>query len=298
MVFALRASTRFLGMLLVGCLLLCRTAAASVVVLHPNSDDANAIAAELVLKIPGATSQPLNQAAALSSATTVIALGPESLRAVPQQFKGRVVATFVSQAEFVAYRQANPHSAATALYTSPSPLSQLRLADELLHKPRVGLIYSKTTPPQVIEQYLAAAKAEELTVIPRQSEQGEVLKTVRRLISVDRMDVLLVLDDDSLYSSDVLIPTLRLLLRYNRSAIAFGPGVVKAGAIGATFYDRAAIFSSLVDLTKQVDGAAAGIPMPRYPDKASISVNRQYLRSVYDVLFVDESKIEEVINGH
>jgi hypothetical protein len=288
----------FVLIALIACLVMCRRAFGDVVVFHPDTSDANAIAVELVRKIPASTSLALAQAKAIAPSSTLIALGPAALQAVPSNFKGKIVATFVSPAEYSKFRQSNPDSASTALFTTPSPTAQLRLAAALLNEPRVGLVYSNSTPKEILEQYEAAAKSVKLTLILRQADSGDVLNAVRRLLSTDRMDVLVILDETGLYPSEVLIPTLRLLLRYNRSAIAFGPGIVKAGAIGATYFDRAAIFASLLDITRQVEGTRDALPEPRYPDKAAIVINRQYLRSVYDLLFVDDANIEEAVNGH
>ncbi|QJD58064.1 hypothetical protein HG264_03645 [Pseudomonas sp. gcc21] len=176
------------------------------------------------------------------------------------------------------------------LLASPEPSRQVALARLLL--PRIdtlGLLYSDASRIQ-LPAWQQAAESAGLTLLTELVEAEDNL--ARPLIDVlSRSDVLMAIDDQTIYRADTL-RTL-LLTSYARDKLMIGPSApfIPAGGLGTTFSSPADMARSVSELLDE--RVPAGLS---YPKHFSVVTNPHVARSLGFPPPDDAALLQQLIN--
>ncbi|WP_339842859.1 hypothetical protein [uncultured Halopseudomonas sp.] len=185
------------------------------------------------------------------------------------------LATYISRSGLEeATLQSLPANVSVVL-ANPKPERQLRLARMLIPRLRTAALLHSPNKAEQINRWESAAGANDVKLNMAELTSPENL--ARTLVSaLDRSDVLMGLDDQSIYNADNLKTI--LLTSYTRNRVLIGPSApfIAAGSLSTTF-------SSPADMARSVDYLIEHSARPsslEYPRFFSVLSNQQVARSM------------------
>lgn len=223
--------------------------------------------------------EPLGQLPApglLPAATRLILLDPQSLDWRLQDAQGPATLVLrISRLQAAQRLPGTPQPRLTLLWSDPPGARQLRLIREVLPQVRrVGVLYSQDSR-FLLEELRQAARAQGLEIV---AEAWNDIGDSRPLQEVLRnSEVLLGLDDPSLYNPKTVKNL--LLSSYARQQALIGPnaGFVRAGSLASTYSDQQDWLQTLDQL---LDRPPAQWPRSQYPAAFKVLSNPQVARSL------------------
>ncbi|MFS1288003.1 ABC transporter substrate-binding protein [Pseudomonas piscis] len=223
--------------------------------------------------------EPLGQLPApglLPAATRLILLDPQSLDWRLQDAQGPATLVLrISRLQAAQRLPGTPQPRLTLLWSDPPGARQLRLIREVLPQVRrVGVLYSQDSR-FLLEELRQAARAQGLEIV---AEAWDDIGDSRPLQEVLRnSEVLLGLDDPSLYNPKTVKNL--LLSSYARQQALIGPnaGFVRAGSLASTYSDQQDWLQTLDQL---LDRPPAQWPRSQYPAAFKVLSNPQVARSL------------------
>lgn len=223
--------------------------------------------------------EPLGQLPApslLPAATRLILLDPQSLDWRLQDAQGPATLVLrISRLQAAQRLPGTPQPRLTLLWSDPPGTRQLRLIHEVLPQVRrVGVLYSQDSR-FLLEELRQAARAQGLEIV---AEAWDDIGDSRPLQEVLRnSEVLLGLDDPSLYNPKTVKNL--LLSSYARQQALIGPnaGFVRAGSLASTYSDQQDWLQTLDQL---LDRPPAQWPRSQYPAAFKVLSNPQVARSL------------------
>ncbi|WMN19549.1 ABC transporter substrate-binding protein [Pseudomonas piscis] len=223
--------------------------------------------------------EPLGQLPApglLPAATRLILLDPQSLDWRLQDAQGPPTLVLrISRLQAAQRLPGTPQPRLTLLWSDPPGARQLRLIREVLPQVRrVGVLYSQDSR-FLLEELRQAAHAQGLEIV---AEAWDDIGDSRPLQEVLRnSEVLLGLDDPSLYNPKTVKNL--LLSSYARQQALIGPnaGFVRAGSLASTYSDQQDWLQTLDQL---LDRPPAQWPRSQYPAAFKVLSNPQVARSL------------------
>ncbi|POA50953.1 MULTISPECIES: ABC transporter substrate-binding protein [unclassified Pseudomonas] len=263
--------------------LLCAPLRAAEVLLtaSEDSDSVRSFARELAELRPQdqVRFEPLGQLPApglLPAATRLILLDPQSLDWRLQDAQGPPTLVLrISRLQAAQRLPGTPQPRLTLLWSDPPGARQLRLIREVLPQVRrVGVLYSQDSR-FLLEELRQAARAQGLEIV---AEAWNDIGDSRPLQEVLRnSEVLLGLDDPSLYNPKTVKNL--LLSSYARQQALIGPnaGFVRAGSLASTYSDQQDWLQTLDQL---LDRPPAQWPRSQYPAAFKVLSNPQVARSL------------------
>ncbi|AZC17190.1 ABC transporter substrate-binding protein [Pseudomonas sp. CMR5c] len=263
--------------------LLCAPLRAAEVLLtaSEDSDSVRSFARELAELRPQdqVRFEPLGQLPApglLPAATRLILLDPQSLDWRLQDAQGPATLVLrISRLQAAQRLPGTPQPRLTLLWSDPPGARQLRLIREVLPQVRrVGVLYSQDSR-FLLEELRQAARAQGLEIV---AEAWDDIGDSRPLQEVLRnSEVLLGLDDPSLYNPKTVKNL--LLSSYARQQALIGPnaGFVRAGSLASTYSDQQDWLQTLDQL---LDRPPAQWPRSQYPAAFKVLSNPQVARSL------------------
>jgi len=224
-----------------------------------------------------------------------VALNPKALAALAQHQSEhpKVLALFLKDSQNLALREQFPQFHYTRLDNGPSVARQLALIQAL--KPQagqIGVFYSKISEPLVAEVKAAGEKLGMEILATRLDDPLNWDRAALRVLK--QSDVVLGLNDESIYNATNIRSILMRLYRANRPLIGPDKPYVRAGAVASTY-------SGIQDT---LDAAAELLKTPNsqtWPKEVSnrhfhVSVNRQVARSL-QISLDDEDNLKKKVEG-
>ncbi|WP_412071381.1 ABC transporter substrate-binding protein [Pseudomonas sp. FEN] len=173
-------------------------------------------------------------------------------------------------------RLGNAPSANLSLLWSDPPLSrQLRLIREVMPQARrIGVLYTRGSE-FLLTELNRAARPLGLEIVPQRWDDTTDSRPLQTLLKSS--DVLLGLDDPTLYNPRTAKNL--LLSSYARQLALIGPnaGFVKAGSLASTYSDQSDWLAILDDL---LDRPPSSWPSSQYPQRFKVLSNPQVARSL------------------
>lgn len=210
------------------------------------------------------------------NADVIITMGVASLeRQLAKGSSTPVIATYVSQSSLneSALKELPRH--ARVILANPKPERQLRLAKLLIPRLRTAALLHSSVDTDQLSHWISAADSNDVKLNIAELAAPEDL--ARTLVStLDRSDVLMGLDDRSIFNADNLKTI--LLTSYTRDRVLIGPSApfIAAGSLSTTF-------SSPADMARSVDyllDNPASDARLEYPRFFSVLSNQQVARSM------------------
>ncbi|SDU10155.1 hypothetical protein [Halopseudomonas salegens] len=214
----------------------------------------------------------LAEAELTSAPERIVTLGPDALDWRLQQASDvHTLALYVNRGRLPPDRP----DWLQVMLSSPQPVRQLRLAKALVPRvQRIGLLFTDKSSDQLPAWDPAAADSD-LRLISREWEtDNPITRPLTDLL--DNSDVLVALDDSTIWNADQLKTI--LLTSYARNRVIIGPAApfVDAGSLGTTY-------SSAMDMALSARRRFSQPWQPGavfYPDEFSLRINAQVARSL------------------
>lgn len=210
------------------------------------------------------------------NADHIITMGVASLE--QQLAKGDttpIIATYVSQSSLNESALSILPAHVSVMLANPKPERQLRLAKLLIPRLRTAALLHSPGNMDQLNHWISAAETNDVKLNTAELTRSEDL--ARTLVSaLDRSDVLMGLDDRSIFNADNLKTI--LLTSYTRNRVLIGPSApfIAAGSLSTTF-------SSPTDMARSVDfllDNPAALSSMDYPRFFSVLSNQQVARSM------------------
>ncbi len=237
---------------------------------------------------------PLDQVAKQNHAQWV-ALNPKALATLAQHKPdhGKILALFLKDSQTQALREQFPEFHFTRLDNGPSVARQLALIRAL--KPQagqIGVFYSKVSEPLVAEAKAAGKKLGMEILATRLDDPLNWDRAALRVLK--QSDVVLGLNDESIYNATNIRSILMRLYRANRPLIGPDKPYVRAGAVASTYSGIQDTLDAAAELLKNTKTET-------WPKEISnqyfrVSVNRQVARSL-QISLDDEDSLKKKVEG-
>lgn len=212
--------------------------------------------------------------------TLCVAVGPEALKRALDAGVLPLLSLFSSAEAYSTVVAASGGAAKTrqlaAIYAEPSPDQQFQLVRNLYgRRVRVGVLLSAATSRQQVELD-SAARRWDLDLQVRIEPAGADI--LRALAGLDEVQVVLMIPDGTLYSSDGFRALIESTYRRGKGVIAFTPALVNAGALAGAY---TSIDDTMTQLVEALEGRAdrlwtGGI----YPKYWRVQINDVVARSL------------------
>ncbi len=212
----------------------------------------------------------------LPPATRLILLDPASLdwRLKDKQGPATLVLR-ISRLQAMQRLGSGPIANLSLLWSDPPLSRQLRLIREVMPQARrIGVLYTQGSE-FLLAELNQAAKPLGLEIVPQRWDDTRDSRPLQTLLKSS--DVLLGLDDPTLYNPGTAKNL--LLSSYARQLALIGPnaGFVKAGSLASTYSDQTDWLAILDEL---LDRAPSGWPGSLYPQRFKVLSNPQVARSL------------------
>ncbi|WP_248806305.1 ABC transporter substrate-binding protein [Pseudomonas sp. MWU13-2100] len=212
----------------------------------------------------------------LPPATRLILLDPASLdwRLKDKQGPATLVLR-ISRLQATQRLGSGPSANLSLLWSDPPLARQLRLIREVMPQARrIGVLYSHDSE-FLLRELNQAARPLGLEIVPQRWDDTSDSRPLQNLLKSS--DVLLGLDDPSVYNPRTAKNL--LLSSYARQLALIGPnaGFVKAGSLASTYSDQSDWLAILDEL---LDRAPSSWPGSLYPSRFKVLSNPQVARSL------------------
>ncbi len=212
--------------------------------------------------------------ASTDQAELIITMGQASLDWRQRSaLKTPTIATYVSTSSLSDQQRNAPQQ--HIILANPKPDRQLRLAELLLPRAkRAGLMFSPSSQEQLPEWKTAAEKTR--LGLETRAIQADSGIAQRLLLLLESSDLLIGIDDSSIYNADNLKTI--LLTSYSRNKVLIGPSApfIEAGSLSTTYSTPEDMARSVAKLL--AEGTPAG--GLSYPAHFSVLSNAQVARSL------------------
>lgn len=290
-------------------LLLCTTASAQapdiLVVLSGDSEPYRAIAERLqsssarerlgrVRSIDVSGLDQLNR----SRPSVVVAVGLKATQAVVARNSGvPIICTLIPQASFdqIASVNQRKHPPLTAVYLDQPIARQLELINLALPgKKRIGALVGPGSVVALDALRLEGQKRGMEVNAARMGSESALFPALESVLG--EVDVLLSLPDSAVFNSRTIPSVLFTSYRFRTPVIGFSPAYVQAGALVAVHSTPTQLADQVADMLARfrTDGS---LPPPQYPDRFTVTVNRQVARSLDLALDKDDVLTEQLRRG-
>lgn len=210
------------------------------------------------------------------NASVLITMGSSSLQWwLKQSLDKPTIATYISRSGLTDLALPNLPESTQILLANPAPARQLRLAQLLMPKAvDIGALFSPKHLAQLAE-WQTSSNALGVNLVSRPlASQEQLGRQMSELL--DRSDILVALDDPTIYNADNLKTI--LLSSYTRNKVLIGPSApfINAGSLSTTYSTPEQMARSVDDLLGNPRQAGL-ISYPRY---FSVLSNPQVARSL------------------
>jgi hypothetical protein len=254
------------------------SAGTTMVVVPADSPLTQEFVAALAEATPGEAIQLhlLSDGNSAGPADRVITLGGAALEWwLKQGSSAPTIATYISLERAQGLASGGLPSHIQILLSNPKPVRQIQLSRLILPRVRtLGILYSDVSKAQLDAWQLSASEVGLELRTSRISSPRDLSRSVAELL--ERSDVLMAVDDSSIYNADNLKAL--LLMSYGRGKVLIGPGpaFIPAGSLSTTYSSAGDMAASAAQLFGQpwVPGGTA------YPTRFSVSSNQHVARSL------------------
>lgn len=227
--------------------------------------------------------------ALIARSDLIVASGLAATEAALERGHKTILATLISQNQYLALRQQYPAATLSALVLDQPPRRQLALMTELLpDSQRFALLLGPDTLAQAADFVTTAQVLGRELIVERLSTASEIVPALDR--SLRRSDALLVLADPLLATSVGARSVLLSSYRYRRPVFAHSRAYVGAGALAAVFSNPGDVARDIADWLHELENTpmrSSGMRQPHYFD---IAINAQVARAL-DITVADEASV-------
>lgn len=178
------------------------------------------------------------------------------------------------------------------LWSDPSPQRQMRLARLLLPAAkRAGLLFEADSA-FLLEEYRQAATEQDMRLVTRRWPDTRDSRPLLYLLS--HSDLLLGINDTSLFNSLTVKNLLLTSYTHQRPVIGPSASFVQAGSLASTYSDQSDWLDSLEDILNQ---SPDRWPKYSYPSHFKVTSNPQVARSLAIELPSNESLAQKLVEG-
>ena len=222
-----------------------------------------------------------------------IVLGPRALQKTIREVSNKtIIAVFCSRKSFEEIREKDNNNRLTAIYADPSPRDQLELISALYPENTKVLVLASPTTVSWNSKQRQSSKKNHLDA------KWHVVEDVNELnISelAKGFDVILGVSDPNIYSSQTMKNIIQYSYRNKKGFIGFSYELTRIGALASIF----PTINNLIQETMMIVESYQSdrfIPIPAYPKKVNVSVNKYIARS-FDIYKHNTDEIALKINA-
>ncbi len=219
--------------------------------------------------------QVVNAGEATGDADLVIAVGMKAATALAATSQP-VLNVLVPRAGYDRLPRASTH-ASVAIYMDQPMERRLALLTSVLPNAKdIGVLYA--TPPLELEYLKKLSATKRFVLHERVVDQQHPLASALNDL-LQESEVLFVLPDAVVYSSDTIRNILLETYRKQIPMIGISPAFVRAGALCAVYSTPQQVAQQAVEVIEQL-ALSGKLPVSQYPKEFEVSVNAQVARSL------------------
>lgn len=243
-----------------------------------------------------------------SRPSVVVAVGLKATQAAVARDTGvPIICTLIPQASFdqiAGVNQRKPrsegpergkHAPLTAVYLDQPIARQLELIGLALPgKKRIGALVGPGSAAALDTLRVEGQKRGMEVNAARMGSESALFPALESVLG--EVDVLLSLPDSVVFNSRTIPSVLFTSYRFRTPVIGFSPAYVQAGALVAVHSTPTQLADQVADMLARfrTDGS---LPPPQYPDRFTVTVNRQVARSLDLALEQDDVLTERLRRG-
>lgn len=204
---------------------------ADILILSPNTIKAHAVAEKIKRELGQYKVVISENPDAVKKPQLTITLGSSQLRS--HLSNTPTLAAFVSPSEYDDWNTSS-HFLSKPVYSVISPQSLIKYINDTFGSVRVGYVY-KNDLDGYISELQALSNVIGPIVVPIKLQNNDIFKTLRRMISQDKVDIMIISNDRKIYNRKNIRFVLEALYRQKIPTIGLSKNLVDAGAVAAVF---------------------------------------------------------------
>jgi len=219
-------------------------ALADVLILAPNNAKAQSVAEQIKSQIPNQKVVISDDKNAVESPDLVITLGSKLLNDHAKELNAPTLASFVAPSQFIrgSFQGGNP---VEPVYSVADPIALLDFLEKNFGSSRVGYIYSGEKD-EYVDMLERISQVSEISFVPFKMESDDVFKTLRRVVSSRKIDIMLISNDSRIFNRKNIRFVLEALYRKKIPTIGLSKSLIDAGAVAAVYSEEQSLIAQTI----------------------------------------------------
>lgn len=232
------------SLLLLMALCVSRLALADVLILSPKNPKALAVAAQIKSQIPYQKVVISDDKNAVESPALVITLGSKLLNDHAKDLNAPTLASFVAPSQFSRgnFRGDKP---VEPVYSVADPIALLEFLEKNFGSSRVGYVYSGEKD-EYVDMLERISQVSEISFVSFKMESDDVFKTLRRVVSSRKIDIMLISNDSRIFNRKNIRFVLEALYRKKIPTIGLSKSLIDAGAVAAVYSEEQSLIAQTI----------------------------------------------------
>lgn len=221
-----------------------RLALADVLILSPKNPKALAVAAQIKSQIPYQKVVISDDKNAVESPALVITLGSKLLNDHAKDLNAPTLASFVAPSQFSRgnFRGDKP---VEPVYSVADPIALLEFLEKNFGSSRVGYVYSGEKD-EYVDMLERISQVSEISFVSFKMESDDVFKTLRRVVSSRKIDIMLISNDSRIFNRKNIRFVLEALYRKKIPTIGLSKSLIDAGAVAAVYSEEQSLIAQTI----------------------------------------------------